>query len=664
MPDPSQYGILDHARNFFNRFTEGVNIENLAKAASDPRKTLADMIESGKDINKQGQAEVSNNQPILGNIRKALSYVPLAGPPISNSIDEFRSGDYGNALGDLAPLALAAYNPETFTKTIEKGSPNLRGSLVKAMFNQRNSPTELNALRESQTPVSVGQATGNPTAQFIEKLAGGRKAQRLNDTQAAAMQNFGNQNTISDFPKTIQDLSDKLQGKVKQEKAGIGQKYTNFEQDFENTPTQHNEIDPSSQQPSPSGLVGPNGQPIVSPPILRSVNKPIELHNSVQTAKELAQSLNEEFPNPNIVTGPTRRLLDTVNHVADTPSSLDVSGNETGIPVRGYDQVKALKDALNDSIDHNTGNPISSKSMGINKKLATNLKADISNSLSTYDQQTGGDLSGKYTGASSAYKEFANKFNPDAAQKLIEGGKDPDSAYRSVVQPIFSDAKFAKQATNVLGKVQTAKLALDNLTNAGYNPTTESFDPTSILNELDKNRESYKELMTSNRLSNYERTVRSFAVMEPISETGMLGHGAGRSLKGIALSIPGVIAGALLGHPTAGGIASSAGGYLLLKSFTNKIMLDPAVSRLLYDSSKTPVTSTQYVPLQKRLFKALAGVDATVVNGTKQTPVTISPNGNVVSNNHDGKASITFDSPEDTPQAKASISFDPPDQQP
>lgn len=666
-------GILGHVAELFDRLTSNVNMEGGLRAANDPRTALRDIIESSKDLHTRGQLEdLKDNKPILGNIHKALSYVPMVGPAASQALDEVGSGDYGQALGDIIPLLMLKGGPESISKTTNPPG-NLRANILKAVLSQHNSPEALNALKESNVPVSVGQATGSPVAKIFEKISGGGNAQKLNATQAQAMSDYAKGTIKPDFPGTIQALSEKLKDKSDLEKAAIGKDYKKFNLDFANTETPHNEIDPNNTQ-APSGLVGPDGQPVQSSPKLRPINKPIELSKSLQTAQDIKDDLENRYPNPAIMDSSTRKVLNHVNEILDSPSSLDVSGQKTGIPVKSYEAVKGLKDTLNDNINHDTGAVISKEAQGIQKKLAANLSDDINGSLKKYDAQTGGNLHEQYSGAGQDYKELATKVNPGAVKTLIDAGIDPDIAYNRVLQPAFNDAKFAKQFTSALGRARTGPLAMDNLSKIGYNAVTKEFDPAAILNELDKNRDSYKELMTSNRLSNYERTIKAFAAMKPINEVGALGHGATRSPQGIAIGLPHSIAGAALGaaglatHPlaTLGTSAAAGVGYLMMRGFTNKMLLDPTVSRLLYDSSKTPVTSTAYVPLQKRLLVSLAGANMVLNQNGKKTPVTISKNGNVVSDTPGtgtgtGKHTISFDGPSDD-VPKHTISFGEPEE--
>jgi hypothetical protein len=223
---------------------------------------------------------------------------------------------------------------------------------------------------------------------------------------------------------------------------------------------------------------------------------------------------------------PLKRLRDEINKIRGIRTRVDpATGQHMPDPVAEYRQLKALKDTINTFLyrGNEVDKVLKDQLRGGLRALASTIDRDIDAGIKSWGPKAYKD----YTKAQNYYREMATKVEPQMAEDLLKAGHDPETTYNQVARMAISDPQKTRQFIKVAGDTQKAeisKIFMNDLANAAYDGSTNTFSPARALEYLASKEQSgvAKEALTPAMIKNTKDVLmRANRVKEP---SGVLGN--------------------------------------------------------------------------------------------------------------------------------------------
>jgi hypothetical protein len=492
---------------------------------------------------------------------------------------------------------------------------------------QQNSAADLNAIRRTpEVTRTVGEALGSKPLQDMERQLGGSDLIAIRDAQKAEQEKVLNvlRGRTNATPVEIGKAGQKSLGDAFASSDGkVKQAYTQFQKEVIEPNTRDIKVIQGYTEPSASGLLDANGQPVMSArtPIIetRKVELPVPLvgTKSFADAKgaELAKFLSpEEFETlPTYLQAKYKSVNKLLQDVVQPTEIMAADGTTQSLAFKEYNTLKEIRTQLGDLIGSTEGNKkriFSQLSSAIDKDIEATLKAT--------------DPTGKATAlrdkANALYAEHKDIYDP--VMKRVY--KDGDVSLRQYEDPsaMFAaadtDPKVARQLRAAFKPTDLPVLKTGMMSQAidkAFDPASGTFNVDELINKISAADSPYKSVFTPYELKATEELLRA------VRGQNTLGMQAGRAIDfnqgRIALAVGGALPGLLLGHDVKSRLEGAAGGAVVLglapSMFVNKILLNPTNARLVIDLAKTSANSPKANAIVQTLLKgALRGTQVSI----------------------------------------------------
>lgn len=467
----------------------------------------------------------------------------------------------------------------------------LTQAIVKKIFPTNLDSSQLNALAaDPGFNVSVGQT--NKIAETLEntfapqakaKFVKEQEKKILNEVLPVAQRN--QEKLIQQGQKAANKTVDTIKTESKAA-------YDNFEPAINYNTTTVHEITPASGPiiDSKTGIITRGSRSQKVNPI--QIKGAIPLNKSLAFANEVGDQIDNVLgaadSNLNQIDaasgGYLRTLRTELNKIRNVKNYIDPKTGKTAAPLAEFEQLKTVRDSLNDFLSNSKDEVLKGKLKGPLDGLEKLIRADMEEGVKGW----GNNAYGKFRAAQDKWKELAQTVDPTMSKELLKAGKDGRTTYLEVAREALSDPEKSRQFLNITKDKGTLKdLFTTDLVQNAIDPTNNRFDPTKALDYLKKKDLVAREALSSSARGNLERFVRRAQLVGPHTENANVGLKlrAGQAGVQIALGGAGLIAGSFAtDNPTLNTGAKVGGAVLLgiagMNKFAKNVLLDPKMARI------------------------------------------------------------------------------------
>jgi hypothetical protein len=502
---------------------------------------------------------------------------------------------------------------------------------LKGMFPVNRSPQVVEAMRATpETPLSVGQATGNKSAEWAENVFTPKEKSALISKQKGLQQ----ERIAGPLAEDLAPLEGKIGktvSKLQQDTmSNLEHARTDFEGRLSNVPSQ-----------AFRDVVDQNGNLINRV----KIEAPITLQNTSQTAYQISKELESISPNARMVEGPFKGIDDLVHTILEEPPTVNRSGVKQS-PQMEFQRINAMHEQIIDKLNSLKTTPSGVESgttdlSGVKGKLAQQLTAldrSLTSDMDASIQKWGADHYARYVALQNTKIAQSNFANSELTQKLLKAGVSPDVTYNQVALDALKDLPSTQRfltATGTSGRKYLAGTAMKDMLQNGINETGE-FDAKRALQQLVAKQDVYAAAIPSQALSNWKNWLTTQAAI-PAQSFPFMSHVMQWKKATLGFTIPATsLAMAITGHSSPLSHLAASGAEVLglygIEGVVNKLMLNPTTARAMIEAAKMPASAPAASTTSRILLRALAGtggLTVATINGESR-PAEIDQNGKVV----------------------------------
>jgi len=325
-----------------------------------------------------------------------------------------------------------------------------------------------------------------------------------------------------------------------------------------------------------------------------------------------------------------KRIRTELNKIRNVRTAIDAkSGIHTDDPLMAFNQLKSLKDQLNQFLRSGADPVLKDRLRGSLKALATTINQDIEEGVKGW----GKTAYNKYRKAQDYHAKMAIRYKPKIARDLLKAGEDPETTYTQVIQDAMSDPQKLRHFIKTVGdKTDAKQMFMDRLSKAAHDPQRGFYEPSQALKFFESNEAMAQQLYSPTERANLKHFLTRASLVKdiPSSSGAALKLSQGRAAISIGTGLVGGIGtGVMTGNPAYAGAVFSIP--MLGGKFAEKVLMNPKYQPIaagLLKASPRSMTAKRGTAAMLLAMKGMQGI-LTTPDG-REIPAYIDAKGNPV----------------------------------